>query len=139
MVVLEQIQLFTEEQFDQQSPQSNFKQGSSTKSIPQFEEKLLNKRIIPLLKAAKISTAELRVCIREVYTHWMVVEVSTITASVTMTIMNNRDLDYIHWQSGPCTIEYENQYFNKRYNPNTFFYLEKRLEQSLIEFLSYKT
>ncbi|KGA83673.1 hypothetical protein KQ41_06420 [Lysinibacillus fusiformis] len=138
MVVLEQIQLFTEEQFDQ-SPESNFKQGSSTKSIPQFEEKLLNKRIIPLLKAAKIGTAELRVCIREVFTHWMVVEVSTITASVTMTIMNNGDPDYIHWQSGPCTIEYENQYFNKRYNPSTVFYLEKRLEQCLNDFLSYKT
>jgi len=136
MVVLEQIQLFTEEQFDQ-SPESNFKKGSSTKSIPLFEEKLLNKRITPLLKAAKIGSAELRVCIRGVYTHWMVVEVSTLTASVTF--MNNGDADYIHWQSGPCTIEYENQYFNKRYNPNTFFYLEKSLEQSLIDFLSYKT
>ena len=74
MVVLEQIQLFTEEQFEQ-SQESNFKQDSRIKSIPLFEEKLLNKRITPLLKAAKISTAELRVCIREVYNHWMVVSI----------------------------------------------------------------
>lgn len=138
MVVLEQIQLFTEENFEQ-PPESNLKQGSSNKTIPLFEEKLLSKRITPLLKAAKINTADLRVCVREIYNYWMVVEVSTITASVTMTIMNNGDSDYIHWQSGPCTKEYENQYFNKRYNPNAVFYMEKRLEQCLSDFLSYKT
>lgn len=134
MVVFEQAKLFTDEIFEQISHKLNA--VSKQELMPVHEDTLLNNRVIPLMKAAGISLTELKVCVRDIYDHWMVIEAATLTSSVSMTIWNNDEADYIHWLSDNKTKAFEKHYFHNRYNPAKVFYLEKKLEQNARNFFN---
>lgn len=128
MAVPQQIQLFTDEVFEQTEPKHH-NDTIEPKTMPVHEDLILNDRVIPLMKAAGLNLSGLKVCVRDIHSHWILVEVSTNTSNAAMTIFNNGESDYIHWISNEKTKEFEKHYFYNRYNPGKLFYLEKGLEK----------
>ncbi len=140
MEVREQIELefFDDEQLFPQKSHSN-KKGAEKKIIRLSEDILLNNHVLPLLQGAGANTEKLQVCVRDVYDSWMVVEVATMDMCVSMTIWNNENSDYIHYQSNQVTEAYINHYFTNRHKPAQVFYLDKQQERYTSNFFYYKT
>ncbi|MFJ8104082.1 hypothetical protein [Lysinibacillus sp. NPDC096212] len=72
MQVIEQIDLFSEELYNQ--PSIKIIKEHVTKVCPKYEDTLLNNHVIPLLQGARINIDDLKICVRSVYENWMVVE-----------------------------------------------------------------
>lgn len=137
MEVIDQLDLFSEEVYIPPSSTNIIKELIA--SFLKYEDTLLNNHVIPLLQGAGVNTDDLKICVRNVYENWMVVEAVTITTCVSMTIWNNGNQNYIHWTSDTITEAFLKHYFHNRPKPAQVFYLEKYLESSVSNFFNYKT
>lgn len=137
MHVLEQIELFNDDQLFNQPPK-HLQKDTFQINNRTYEDILLNNHVLPLLRGVGTNIEQLQVCVRDVNDTWMVVEVATSDLCASMTIWNNGNKDFIHWSSNMNREAFFNQYFN-RYKPAQLFYLEKDLERNTSTFFNYKT